>query len=132
MTEMSKEWLKKARRDFVTMNREFLAEEEPNYEAVCFHAQQCAEKMLKGYLFEHFLQFGKTHDLRELLNLASNIQPGWKIFEKQAARLSEYAVDTRYPGAEVYKEDAEEAVSTCKKIRAAIFSEMKETDQLSL
>jgi HEPN domain-containing protein len=132
MTEASKEWLKKARRDFATMNREVRAEEEPNYEAVCFHAQQCVEKMLKGYLIEHFIVFGKTHDLRELLNLAGAIQPGWKIFDKQAARLSEYAVDTRYPGAEVYKEDAEEAVITCKKIRGAILAELKETDQLSL
>ena len=132
MTEIGREWLKKARRDFVTMNREFRAEEEPNYEAVCFHAQQCVEKLLKGYLFEHEIKFWKTHDLRELLNLAYPLASGWKQFEKEAARLSEYAVDTRYPGEDVYLEDAREAVETCKKIRAAILAELKETDQLSL
>jgi HEPN domain-containing protein len=132
MTEIGREWLKKARRDFVTMNREFRAEEEPNYEAVCFHAQQCVEKLLKGYLFENGIAFGKTHDLRLLLFQAYQITSGWKQFEKDAARLSEYAVDTRYPGDEAYLEDAQEAVETCKKIRAAILAEMKETDQLSL
>jgi HEPN domain-containing protein len=132
MNESVREWLKKARRDFVTMNREFRVEEEPNYEAVCFHAQQCIEKSLKAYLIDHEIRFGKTHDLRELLNLARDIQPGWKIFEKEAARLTGYAVDTRYPGEDVFKEDAEEAVSISNRMRAVILAELKESDQLSL
>ena len=37
-----------------------------------FHAQQAAEKMLKGLLSELKIRFRKTHDLRELLDLLTD------------------------------------------------------------
>jgi HEPN domain-containing protein len=41
------EWLVKADADYVTANRELRARKMPNYDAACFHAQQCVEKLLK-------------------------------------------------------------------------------------
>jgi HEPN domain-containing protein len=38
----------KAEGDFLTAGRELRARKSPNYDAVCFHAQQCAEKYLKA------------------------------------------------------------------------------------
>jgi hypothetical protein len=44
------EWLIKADADLVTANREFRARKMPNYDAACFHAQQCVEKLLKAMM----------------------------------------------------------------------------------
>jgi len=44
------EWIGKAEGDIRTSQREFSVNEHPNYDAVCFHAQQCAEKYLKAQL----------------------------------------------------------------------------------
>ena len=44
------EWIEKAEADFATMERESQVLERPNYDGVCFHAQQCAEKFLKASL----------------------------------------------------------------------------------
>jgi HEPN domain-containing protein len=37
------EWVEKAEGDWHTAGRELKATEFPNYDAVCFHAQQCAD-----------------------------------------------------------------------------------------
>ncbi len=42
------EWVAKADADLDTANREVVVTYSPNYDAVCFHAQQCAEKYLKA------------------------------------------------------------------------------------
>ncbi len=50
MNETIKEWLAKSDGDFHTASREADAIESPNYDAVCFHAQQCVEKLMKAVL----------------------------------------------------------------------------------
>jgi hypothetical protein len=42
MKPLVKEWVAKAEGDFNPDQREFRARTNPNYDAVCFHAQQCA------------------------------------------------------------------------------------------
>lgn len=42
--EILEEWVKKSEGDFNTATREIKVTENPNYDAVCAHAQQCAEK----------------------------------------------------------------------------------------
>ncbi len=42
MNDTVKEWIDKAERDLATARRELAAVEQPNYDAVCFHAQQCS------------------------------------------------------------------------------------------
>ena len=48
MNDTVKEWIQKAEKDYATATRELAALEQPNYDAVCFHAQQCIEKLMKG------------------------------------------------------------------------------------
>jgi HEPN domain-containing protein len=43
-----KEWIAKAEGDYATAARELRAIESPNYDAACFHAEQCAEKLMKA------------------------------------------------------------------------------------
>ena len=47
MTELLEEWVNKAAGDYHTALRESEAAVNPNYDAVCFHAQQCIEKLIK-------------------------------------------------------------------------------------
>jgi HEPN domain-containing protein len=52
MNELTAEWVDKAEGDFDTARRELRVRHRPNYDAVCFHAQQTAEKYLKAFLQE--------------------------------------------------------------------------------
>jgi HEPN domain-containing protein len=57
------EWIDKAEGDFVTAQMSYRARKNPNPDAACFHAQQCAEKYLKARLEEADLAVPKTHNL---------------------------------------------------------------------
>jgi len=60
MNPIVQEWIDKAEGDWNTARREYRVRKSPNYDAVCFHSQQCAEKYLKA--FRNFV--------RPLLNLS--------------------------------------------------------------
>ena len=62
MNPLTLEWVQKAEGDFTTAVRELRARKNPNYDAACFHAQQCAEKYLKAVLQERAIVFGKSHN----------------------------------------------------------------------
>ena len=57
MHAITTEWIAKAEGDWVTANRELRARRRPNYDAACFHAQQCAEKHLKARLQDAIIPF---------------------------------------------------------------------------
>lgn len=50
MNPLTLEWVTKAEGDYLTAVREARIRKSPNYDAVCFHSQQAAEKYLKAYL----------------------------------------------------------------------------------
>lgn len=68
MKPLTEEWVAKAEGDFATAGRELRARKAPNYDAVCFHTQQCTEKYLKAVLQENDIEFGRTHNLSALLD----------------------------------------------------------------
>jgi len=68
MKPETQEWLEKAEGDLKVAQWEGQATD-PVYDAVCFHAQQCAEQYLKALLEEHNSTFPRIHDLLALLNL---------------------------------------------------------------
>jgi HEPN domain-containing protein len=57
MSSVIKEWLRKANSDWQTANL-IWDSSELNYDAVCFHTQQCVEKLMKALLIklEHCCQ----------------------------------------------------------------------------
>lgn len=91
------EWLLYSDRD--ARAAEVLAAEDPSlFLAVGFHAQQAAEKRLKGLLLALDRPFEKTHSLTALLtDLADVLTPRPDVVEA-AAWLTSFAVITRYPG----------------------------------
>jgi HEPN domain-containing protein len=63
MRPLTLEWVEKAEKDWSSLRREIRARKNPNYDAACFFAQQCAEKYLKARLVEADIYFKKVHDL---------------------------------------------------------------------
>jgi HEPN domain-containing protein len=120
MKPLTLEWIEKAEGDFTSAQREFRAKKFPNYDAACFHAQQCAEKYLKARLQEAGIPFGKTHDLAVLLDSLLQVEPLWDSFRPQLRILTAFAIEFRYPGQSADKEMARQALSICKSIRSTV------------
>jgi len=66
MNATDKEWITKAEGDYATAGRELRASESPNYDAVCFHAEQAVEKLMKALLIHLRVTPPRTHDLAVL------------------------------------------------------------------
>ena len=62
MNPLTLEWIEKAEGDLHTALRELRARKFQNYDAVCFHAEQVAEKYLKAYLQDSSINVPKTHN----------------------------------------------------------------------
>lgn len=120
MKQITSEWIDKAEGDFATAQRELDAIDHPNYDAVCFHAQQCAEKYLKAFLQEADITFRRTHDLSDLLNSALSIEPEWTSMTAELNALSAFAVEYRYPGESAGLDEAREALEKWQKVREII------------
>lgn len=77
---------------FFTATRELRARKTPNYDDVCFHAQQLAEKYLKAALQENANTIPRTHSLVELMALCMNIDPAYQMVQSDLNILEGYAV----------------------------------------
>jgi HEPN domain-containing protein len=124
MKPLTHEWVEKAEGDFITAAREYRARKSPNYDAACFHAQQCAEKYLKARLQEAEMPFGRTHNLTALLDLLLPIEPLWEMLRPQLRTLTIFAVDVRYPGESADKAEAREALNLCREVRRHVRSSL--------
>jgi len=92
------EWVSKAEGDYLTAGRELRVRKSPNYDAVCFHAQQCAEKYLKAMLQENDKQIPKIHNLIELMLLCEESDRGFEMLRADLVTLEHFSVRVRYPG----------------------------------
>lgn len=117
MNPITLEWLAKAEGDFATAERESKVTTSVNYDAVCFHAQQCVEKYPKAVLQENAVVFSKTHDLAALLNLALSLEPSWVSLETDMNALTIFSVAYRYPGEAADNTEAQDAMSKCRDFR---------------
>jgi HEPN domain-containing protein len=115
--ELAKQFLMRADDD-LQISEIILEESEPIYWAAAFHAQQCAEKALKGLLTFHDIRAGKTHDIGVLLKLSLPVLPGLEKFTERASALTAYAVDFRYPVqyGDITKKEATEAIEIARAI----------------
>jgi len=64
---------------------------------VCFHLQQCLEKLFKAELMRMEQPVPKVHNLRELSDLLHQADESWSASSIDLNRLSLAAVDFRYP-----------------------------------
>lgn len=98
MNPLTLEWVDKPEGDLITARREYRARKSPNYDAVCFHAQQAAEKYLKAYLQERGDPIPHIHSLVELLALISKNDASFLLIQADLNVMEGYAVQFRYPG----------------------------------
>ena len=117
MNPLTREWIEKAEGDYTTARREMRARNSPNYDAVCFHAQQMAEKYLKALLQENGLAIPRTHSLIDLLALISKLDSSFLLIQNDLNIVEGYAVQFRYPGHSATKVDAKEAYKAIKVVR---------------
>jgi len=120
MKPIAAEWVAKAEDDYAVMERESRVTVHPSCDAICFHAQQCAEKYLKARLSEAGATFGKTHDLVSLLDQILDMEPQWEAFREDLAYLSSFAVAFRYPGESADWDCALDAQRWCRAFRSAV------------
>ncbi len=120
MNDLTAEWMAKAEGDYATAGRELRARRRPNYVAVCFHAQQTAEKYLKAFLQEKGVDFPKTHSLIELLQLVVPFDASFELQRDWLIRLERYAVHYRYPGESADQDEARSAFKSAQAVRKSI------------
>jgi HEPN domain-containing protein len=109
-----REWLRSARSDLALAEANVPG---ADLEAFCFHAQQAAEKAIKGMLLSRGIRFPYVHDLGALLALAT--RGGVPVPEEIAVadRLTDYAVLTRYPLPDaVTEDDHREAIRLARRV----------------
>ena len=124
MNELTLEWIQKAERNYAAIKLHQQTEA-PDFDTICFHAQQCIEKYLKAWLQEANIRFSKTHDLKGLLDLIVTIIPSWHAWQSDFQIIAPYSVEFRYPGKSATAKNAQHAVHICTEVRQAIQSELK-------
>jgi HEPN domain-containing protein len=89
-------WFEYAQNDFDTAT--ILADQlKPKFEIVCYHCQQCAEKMLKGYIAFKGGKLQKIHDLVVLCEHCSSYDSDFEKILEHCSDLTIYASEVRYP-----------------------------------
>lgn len=87
-----------------------------------YHAQQAAEKSLKGRLAGAGLPPVPTHDLLLLSHAAAARGVGVPAIETELELLQPYGIEPRYPevSTEYSVEDAERAIEAARRVVAAV------------
>ena len=118
MKRTTREWVRKAERDYRAAKK-LARGKEPFHDQLCFHCQQAAEKYLKALLEELAQPVPRIHLLYELLDLLLPAHPSLRPLRRGLIFLTRFAVDTRYPGDDASKRQAEAALRWADKVRTA-------------
>jgi HEPN domain-containing protein len=115
------EWLSKADDD-LALAESALDRAAPICWAAAFHAQQAAEKCLKALLTWHEIEYGKTHDIGYLLDLCAQVNSAIESSCPEAAALTDYAVEPRYPlpARDATEGEARRAIRIAHQVRQAV------------
>jgi len=87
-------WLEFARQDLRIAE---LALEEGFYNQVCFHSEQCVEKVFKAWFAENGKKIPRTHSMADLLTLIPADAVG--DMSEEILLLDRFYIPTRYPDA---------------------------------
>jgi len=119
-SELARGWFLKADSDLNTAQH--MVESDGPYDTACFHAQQAAEKYLKGLLALQGAPFPRTHNLEELQHLGEAL-PAWPLAGLDLTQLSSYGVEVRYDF-EFWpdRQTAQEAIGLALEVRRLVLS----------
>ena len=114
------EWIAKTEEDYssaVALKRQ---RSHPLPNSVCFHCQQCAEKYLKAFLAHHSVSPPRVHDLHQLVSECERVDSSMLELDDAAFRLTQFAVEFRYPGMEATAEDVVQAITDVRSVRRMV------------
>jgi len=107
------EWIKRAKSSLELAQAKII--QYTYYEDLCYQSQQAVEKALKGLLIYYRIEPEFTHNIEILLNVLKKFTNLPKEI-MESAKLTIYAVQTRYPGEydEITKEEYEKSIEIAK------------------
>ncbi len=114
------EWVAKSEGDFDIAQLALRPDLRPNLDAVCFHAQQCVEKLMKAVLMHHATVPPRVHDLVVLGQLVRAVRPSWTPVEEELRFLTQGAILFRYPGETATRAQADRAIAICGRLRGEL------------
>jgi len=115
--DLVREWYKFAIMDFATANHLYDTMRPIPLEIICYHCQQAAEKMLKGFLVSNNIETPKTHDLPLLCDMCIKMDNNFQQLYDICEFLTQYGVQPRYPNEiEVLEIDVEKALQNVREM----------------
>lgn len=120
------EWQKRAEDDIRAM--EVMLKEGGLPNPICFHAQQSAEKYLKGFLDFHDVEFAKIHSLIQLLDQCIAVDLKLESLKDNVVFLNTFYIETRYPGdyPSFSIKDAKEAYLAALRVKEFVLGKIKD------
>jgi HEPN domain-containing protein len=95
--KLIQEWFIYSRNDLISAHHLFDNLYPKQSEIACYLSQQCAEKVLKGYLFFKDTEPPKIHNLVELCQKCMEYDNKFSEIMDACADLTPYGVAVRYP-----------------------------------
>jgi len=125
LTDDTQEWIEKAESDYRVATRELNVTNEPSYDSVCFHVQQCIEKYFKALLSHKQQSPPKIHHLGQLYLRVKPFYPNLELTLSASdledlAEVNDGAVEVRYPGAVTTLTIAQEYFEIAQKFRVLL------------
>ena len=115
--DLVREWYKFSMTDLATAKHLNDTMRPKPLEIICYHCQQAAEKMLKGFLVSNGIIPPKTHDLHQLRNDCTEINNAFDELYDICAFLTQYSSQPRYPNEiEISEIDVERALKAAQEM----------------
>lgn len=120
MNAESQAWARKANQDFMTAMRELAIPGKTNFEAVCFHAHQCALRYLRARLSLSEIPFPQTSHPVVLLEMTLELEPEWDELRDALRVLRNAVMDLESLEHEPSRQIAQEAFDACHVVRKRV------------
>ena len=114
-------WFEKAEHNLLAILKLMVGDNVP-WDMVAFHAQQAAEKCLKGFLVHCGATVPRVHDLVSLLRDCRRYDDTLETMREDCERLTRLGWASRYPDApeEIDESMARQAVELAQRVESAI------------
>ena len=125
--DIAKEWLIFAKRDLDTAMHLINTMYPKPLEIICYHCQQSAEKVLKGYLILHETMPPRTHDLLLLCEMCAQKNNDFNDIVNNCSLITMYGVQSRYPfEIEITEIEAEKATQIANDIYSFVMQKVRD------
>ena len=122
--KMTGAWFAKAAKDLRTA-KVLVDLDDTFLEPTAYHAQQCVEKVIKGFLVFHEIKFERTHIIGELSKKAYKVNPDLKRILDPAKDFGDFVLLHRYPDATPRGELTKDVVLSAVKVAEDIYEELR-------